>query len=65
MFELLLSLGDFTEFKDLMISHKQSKTAPAGGGFDLHISGKGAAKPSSGSGSGKGGFDLSISGKRL
>lgn len=54
VFELLTSLGDFTEFKDLMISHKNSKQqqqqnasnssgssdAPTGFGLDFAISGK-------------------------
>jgi hypothetical protein len=39
VFELLTTLGDFTEFKDLMLSYKQSKTMPSLG-LDFAISGK-------------------------
>ncbi len=45
VFELLTSLGEFSEFKDLMIAYKQSKAAPTssgptGFGLDFAISGK-------------------------
>jgi hypothetical protein len=39
VFELLTTLGEFTEFKDLMLSYKQSKTMPSLG-LDFAISGK-------------------------
>lgn len=39
VFDMLLNLGEFTEFKDLMISFKQSKAQP-NGGLDFSIAGK-------------------------
>lgn len=76
IFDLLCSLGDFMEFKDTMVAHKNAKTTSSrsssekvrsnagAGGLDLSIAGtKATAKPSSGKGSG--GLDLSISGKKV
>jgi hypothetical protein len=68
-------LGDFLEFKDNMVAHKNMKSAPtksassskmagsggSSGGLDLSISGTKATKGSAS----KGGFDLSISGKKV
>jgi len=40
VFDLLLSIGDFTEFKDLMLSHKRAAASSsgkaAGGSLELH-----------------------------
>lgn len=76
IFDLLCSLGDFMEFKDTMVAHKNAKAPTSrsssekvhsnagAGGLDLSIAGtKATAKPSSGKGGG--GFDLSISGKKV
>lgn len=63
VFDLLLSLGDFLEFKDLMLSFKRSKapvetrSAPSG---PSGKSGKGG-----GSGGFGGGLDLCITGKKV
>jgi ADP-ribosylation factor-like protein 2-binding protein len=48
VFETLTSLGDFTEFKDLMIATKSMKArggmgGAMGGGFDLSVSGSGVS----------------------
>jgi hypothetical protein len=44
VFDLLITLGDFLEFKDLMLSFKrskaESKSSKSGGGLDLSITGK-------------------------
>mmetsp|Transcript_21588 Transcript_21588/g.37298 ORF Transcript_21588/g.37298 Transcript_21588/m.37298 type:complete len:192 (-) Transcript_21588:61-636(-) len=76
IFDLLCSLGDFMEFKDTMVAHKNAKAPTSrsssekvrsnagAGGLDLSIAGtKATAKPSSGKGGG--GLDLSISGKKV
>lgn len=43
VFEVMTSLGDFNEFKELMLSTKRAKNAPnpsGGFGLDLCITGK-------------------------
>lgn len=81
VFETLTAMGDFTEFKDLMIATKNMKTGTGAGagGLDLSVSGMGvggSAAPmglsglsisgsGAGKGSGGGGLDLSLSGKKL
>ena len=56
MFDLIISLGDFLEFKDLMLSFKKSKAAPAPGPTTSSTKSKGT--PSLGD------LDLCITGKK-
>lgn len=79
IFDLLLSLGDFTEFKEMMISHKKQKlattassescAAPASSSLGgLSITGTSASTSSRGrvgGGRGGGGLDLSLTGKAV
>ena len=60
-FDLLMSLGDFMEFKDTMVAQKNMKSSSA------HDSVKASATGGKGGSSGKssGGLDLSISGHHI
>lgn len=40
IFDLLISLGDFLEFKDNMVSYKNAKGSPNSFNLDLSVSGK-------------------------
>lgn len=60
-FDLLMSLGDFMEFKDTMVAQKNMKSSSA------QDSAKASATGGKGGSSGKssGGLDLSISGHHI
>jgi hypothetical protein len=57
VFDTLVSMGDFLEFKDLMMSFKDSKS---GKGSDLFVNGKGTDLSIGGAG-----LDLGLTGKKL
>ena len=74
IFDLLYSLGDFMEFKDVMVAQKDlKKTTQRGpksaGGLDLSVSGTAATGRKGGGGGGggggSGGLDLSIAGRQI
>lgn len=70
VFDTLLSIGDFLEFKDLMLSFKASKTpvpvaapsGPSGGSKGSKNGGGGGLDLSI---NGKGGLDFGITGKKI
>lgn len=76
IFDLLLSMGDFAEFKDLMIATKkgiQSRrgaSGPSSEGFSLGLTGRGMEGPAgrgarTGTGSATGSLDFGISGRGI
>lgn len=75
IFDLLLSMGDFTEFKDLMIATKKgmqgrrSATGSSSEGFSLELSGRGMGAPNgrgaTSATSGAASLDFGVSGRSI
>jgi uncharacterized membrane protein YgcG len=74
VFDLLLSLGDFMEFKDLMLSYKRNKQGGSSSsssssaqptGKSNSSKGNGGGSSGKGGGEGFGGLDLCITGKKV